>query len=320
MAALRRAELAETVNSSDVSDTSGAVGIDWPAVLERAAERGGERWSQWSDGHGAHRAASALEAAARGRRLAAHTAVVTLVHGRHDHLRGLIAGLARGTHLPERLVVVAMDDPEVGSVCADASTGTGLAVEVIAVEGTPEGLPLAHARNRGADRAAELGCDVLVFLDVDCIPGPDLVACYADHVRASTQAQDAVDGDDGDQDCGAPPTVWSGPVTYLPPAPDDGYDLVRLADLADPHPARPAPAAGQVVPAEDLDLFWSLSFALSRRDFVRIGGFCEEYVGYGGEDTDFAMRLRDRDGRLFWLGAPTPSISTTRRSGRRWRI
>ena len=48
----------------------------------------------------------AIEAAARGRALAARTAVLTLVHGRHDHLRGLVAGpltLGRDSQYPRSL-------------------------------------------------------------------------------------------------------------------------------------------------------------------------------------------------------------------------
>ncbi|PKZ42512.1 hypothetical protein CYJ76_02615 [Kytococcus schroeteri] len=33
-----------------------------------------------------------------------------------------------------------------------------------------------------------------------------------------------------------------------------------------------------------------------------VGGFDEAYVGYGGEDTDFAQRLGAAGGRLLWLG------------------
>ncbi len=54
--------------------------------------------------------------------------------------------------------------------------------------------------------------------------------------------------------------------------------------------------------ADDLRLFWSLSFAMSAGDWDRVGGFDEGYVGYGGEDTDYAMRLQAAGGRLFWVG------------------
>ncbi|MDO5712533.1 MAG: galactosyltransferase-related protein, partial [Micrococcales bacterium] len=101
---------------------------------------------------------------------------------------------------------------------------------------------------------------------------------------------------------GPGPTVWAGTVAYLPPSGPEGYDPATLDGLADPHPARPAPLPGQRVRAGDLRLFWSLSFAMTTADFAALGGFDEAYVGYGGEDTDFAMRLRAAGGSLWWLG------------------
>ena len=113
---------------------------------------------------------------------------------------------------------------------------------------------------------------------------PQAVGAYADAVRRD------------------PGTVWSGPVTYLPPGLDEDA-LRRPWELDDPHPARPAPAPGQEWHTEDPALFWSLSFALSADAWERSGGFCERYVGYGGEDTDFAVQALDRGVRLGWVGA-----------------
>ena len=204
--------------------------------------------------------------------------VVTIAHGRHDHLAAQHASLARGTRTPDRYVVVAMADARLAP--ADRS---GLRREVLRIDAAPEGLPLAAARNLGARHLADV--DVLIFLDVDCLAGRDLVTAYVQAVQAD------------------PGRVWSGPVTYLPPAPDGGYDLDRLVELDDPHPGRPAPAPGTVADQTDPGLFWSLSFALARPAWDRTGGFCEEYVGYGGEDTDFArVALRAGLG-LAWVGS-----------------
>lgn len=272
----------DALAASDLAETS--VGLPeahlWPDLLERAVRRDGDDWSRWSDGHGGARAARAVEAHVAGRRLAERTAVITLVQGRHDHLRGLLAGLAQGTHLPERVVVVALGDPDVAAICAESR----LEVDVVDIDVTGD-LPLAKARNIGAGRATELGCRTLVFLDVDCIPSPALVGTYAEHVAT-----------------GETPQIWGGTVAYLPPPDPGGYDLDTLDSLAEPHPARPVPAAGEVLPGEDLRLFWSLSFAMSAADFAALGGFDERYVGYGGEDTDFAMRLDAAGGRLWWVG------------------
>ncbi len=213
-------------------------------------------------------------------------AVVTIVHGRHDHLRAQHASLLRQTRRPDQWVVVAMDDPALTDW-----RPADLPPDLVALSADPGGLPLARARNAGASRARELGCDVLVFLDVDCLAAPDLVGAYAEAV-ASTP------GDPGGRG-----QVWCGPVTYLPPSPSDGYDLDDLPD--DPHPARPAPAPGrrQAAGPTDWHLFWSLSFALGAADLERTGGFCEDYVGYGGEDTDFAQRAREAGLGLTWLGS-----------------
>ncbi len=50
------------------------------------------------------------------------------------------------------------------------------------------------------------------------------------------------------------------------------------------------------------NLFWSLSAALTPATWSQVGGFCEEYVGYGGEDTDFAWLARSRGVELAWVG------------------
>ncbi|NPD04896.1 glycosyltransferase family 2 protein [Nocardioides sp. zg-1308] len=209
-------------------------------------------------------------------------AVVTIAHGRHDHLAAQHRALARGTHLPDHYVVVAMDDPAI----VDRRDGD-LASRVVRTGRGPAGaLPLAAARNLGVRTALDAGADVVVLLDVDCLAGAGLVAAYADVVRAH------------------PGSVWSGPVTYLPPAPATGYpdDPSALAAWDDPHPARPHPAPGELLESADPDLFWSLSFALAAGTWQRTGGFCEDYVGYGGEDTDFARTVLAAGVGLGWVG------------------
>ncbi|ANH38063.1 hypothetical protein I601_1631 [Nocardioides dokdonensis FR1436] len=207
------------------------------------------------------------------------TAVVTIAHGRHDHLARQRASLGLGDLLPDLTVVVAMDDdPPVPHLA-------GVETRVLHLPTAPLGLPLARARNQGVAEAVRLGADVLVLLDVDLLAGPGLVAAYADVVRRE------------------PVALWSGPVTYLPPPPTSGYDLRRLDALDAPHPARPAPLPGEVLREASPDLFWSLSFATSATGWRRVGGFCEEYVGYGGEDTDFARLAVSREVPLGWVGA-----------------
>jgi N-acetylglucosaminyl-diphospho-decaprenol L-rhamnosyltransferase len=214
------------------------------------------------------------------------TALLTIAHGRHDHLRELLTGLGAGSALPDMLVAAAMDDPQIASVVARHAPA-GLAAEVLHVDAGRWGLPLATARNRAAGRAIEAGAQLLVFLDVDCIPSRRLVERYRAVSRSATP---------GTAD------VWSGAVHYLPPrTPGQAYAAGDLA-RSQPHEARPVPPDDEVLLADDLRLFWSLSFAVTADTWTRVGGFDEDYDGYGGEDTDFAMRLADSGGRLWWVG------------------
>lgn len=237
-----------------------------------------------SDLTGAARGSQTGEAAP----VAGRVAVITLAHGRHDHLRAQIAGLRRGTARAEHYVVAAMGDQEIAGVVThqpDQPTPAAI-VTVVNLPGTSGDLPLATARNHAAAVALADGAEVLIFLDVDCIPAPDLVRSYAAACRLSLDPRT--------------PEVVCGPVHYLgPPTAPPGYRLAEL-EASTPHPARPVPDAPRAL-ADDLRLFWSLSFAMTARSWERVGGFDEGYTGYGGEDTDFAMLLGAAGGRLWWI-------------------
>lgn len=226
-------------------------------------------------------------------------AVLTIVAGRHDHLRGQLHGLAAQTLPPALHVVASMGDPAVRSVLEEVPAAAGTRRVVVDVDvprdgdGPPE-LPLARARNAAAAAAVGHGAQLLVLLDVDCVPAPDLVAAY--RLAAGSPQVGAAAG----------PSLLCGPVSYLPEhvrvtGPDD---LAALPGAAAPHAARPSPPDGQVLLAgqDQWWLFWSLSFAVTARDWARFGGFCEEYSGYGGEDTDVAATVRELGGALFWVG------------------
>ncbi len=208
------------------------------------------------------------------------TALITLVHGRHAHLSAQQQALLASSAPVGDYVVVAMDDPAI------RHPHPRLGGTVVRVDSGGGNLPLAQARNAGARAALARGAELLVFLDVDCLPDPDLIAGY---VQAASRPEGAG-------------RLLCGPVTYLDPPGPDGYDLQKLHLLDSPHPARPAPEPGVVLPDDNPDLFWSLSFAVSSETWERIGGFCEDYTGYGGEDTDFARLARRCGVGLAWVG------------------
>ena len=199
--------------------------------------------------------------------------VVTLARGRDAHLRNLILGLERQTQPPAELIIAVMQPEPFGDLPA-----TRFDIRQIVVTG--HDLPLSAARNAAARAARGRN---LVFLDVDCIPGPTLLADYA-------AALDATD------------TVLMGEVMYLPAgAAAPGWSYAAFEAVCERHSDRRGPPAHGIEACPDYRCFWSLNFALRAATFERSGGFDERYTGYGGEDTDFAKSFTTQGISLAWL-------------------
>ena len=198
--------------------------------------------------------------------------ICTLAHGRSTHLANLVTGLAQSDVLPDELVIAVMQDE------AYDLPGAPFPVrQQILGSGT---IPLARARNTAAREAVG---ELLIFLDVDCIPHP---ACVSDYVAASRLQRG----------------VFMGEVGYLPKgATDGGVDFARFESVAVRHTERPGPPATGLRACEDYRCFWSLNFAMSADLFSASGGFDEAFDGYGGEDTDFGRTLSSQNVPLWWV-------------------
>ncbi len=198
--------------------------------------------------------------------------VVTLAGGRPDHLRNLVIGLSRQTQAPAELIVAVMQETVYD--LPDAP----FPVRQLMIAG--DDLPLAAARNTAARAASG---DFLVFLDMDCIPTPCLVADYARRL-------DECDG------------LLMGEVLYLPGGAtagdwrSDDFDAVAVR-----HSDRRGPPAEGIELCNDYRCFWSLNFAMRRSTFFAVGGFHEGYRGYGGEDTDFGKVLETAGVPIAWI-------------------
>jgi len=198
--------------------------------------------------------------------------ILTLVKNRTDHLLNQLEGLAQSDVPLHDIVVVDMSDDPVRLERGD------LPVRLVRLE--TSGLPLARARNLAAREARG---DQLLFLDVDCIPMPG----FPQAMEAALKAEDA---------------LICAEVRYLPAGgTQGGWTFDTLMSKAEPHPLRAFPPSGWRRETEP-GLFWSLAFGIRRQTFQAVGGFDEDFTGYGAEDTDFGFRAHAADLALLFMG------------------
>ena len=188
--------------------------------------------------------------------------IVISTFNQKDTLGRILDGLAAQIKNPKDFEVVITDD---GSV-----DGTDRFVKKIRFPIFMKYLPadgnIGRAGNRNRGFARTVGRHVL-FLDGDMIPGPGLMKTHM--------------------------AMWGS-------CPDD----VILGAIQDPPEFKPdrlrrylhsrgrLSAAGEtLIPGRYLT---SNNFSISRETFEKLGGFDESFKGWGGEDTDFGLRLEKR--------------------------
>ncbi|MBL4678153.1 MAG: hypothetical protein JKY70_18390 [Mucilaginibacter sp.] len=185
--------------------------------------------------------------------------VIIIVKGRRIALLNTLSGLERGHELPAEVVLVHMNEtpctlPEYSFPCSRHRLET------------QHPIPLAAGRNKGRSLAKH---QRLIFLDVDCIPCPSLIASYG------------AAWDDN--------ALLSGQIRYLSktaPTKENFPGSLEALSVADP--------IRSGIESLPYELFWSLNFGCSQKVFDTIGGFDENFTGYGAEDTDFAFRAREK--------------------------
>lgn len=203
---------------------------------------------------------------------------LTLIRGRRKQFRNLLRGLQAQKERPGELIVALMED---GSDLELPSTN--FPVRVVPVAG--EELPLSKARNEAARAADGEG---LLFLDVDCVPSPKVVRSYREGLERVESG------------------CLLGEVRYLPTCDklweEDPIPFEKLERLGERHPSKGDWPESGLLPEPDHGELWGLSFALRKQDFLAAGGFDEQFVGYGGEETDFAQGLKNAGVPLYRIG------------------
>jgi hypothetical protein len=99
--------------------------------------------------------------------------VCTLYSQRTLHLQNLVQGLVNSKVHPGELVIICMNDtlPKLPSTPFQINSS---------IINSPHKLPLAEARTSASLLAQG---EFLIFLDVDCIPHPNLVETFAYHLE-----------------------------------------------------------------------------------------------------------------------------------------
>ncbi|WP_315913538.1 galactosyltransferase-related protein [Arthrobacter sp. lap29] len=204
--------------------------------------------------------------------------VLVLVHGRADHLRRLLAGVNASKLRPTEVVIVYMDD----SCPAPLRCDVPLRIIHISSSQSHSGLPLSQARNRAAAAARTPN---LIFLDVDSIPSSDLFGTFTQVLSEETVL------------AMAEPRYLTKPLESTLVVEDNSL----LAASIRHHTREGLPMESNM---SGHAMFWSLGFAIHATVFAEVGGFDERYTGYGGEDTDFAFRIREAKIPVKFIEAP----------------
>lgn len=189
--------------------------------------------------------------------------VCTLYSQRTSHLQNLVEGLIQSKMHPSELVVICMNDslPELPP--------TPFKIKSSVINSLHK-LPLAAARTKASSIA---NGDFLIFLDVDCIPHPDLVETFTYHL----EQEDA---------------LYQGSIRYLHSQWRKQWTFETLNFDSAPNQLQGEELAGNQRVIHKYEFFWSLCFGIRKSTFTKIGGFDTRFTGYGGEDTDFSFTAR----------------------------
>ena len=180
--------------------------------------------------------------------------VVTIVKNRTQQLANLINNLEAADAKPSELIIVWMTSP------SDSSLIQSEHFDIQHRFATSEDLPIAQARNKGFMSCSH---EYIFHLDVDCLCPPDFFADTLHHWQENR--------------------LYTAKVVQVESMQDDAsYQQVKQADSQHIYDTQ------QAVPANTS--FRSAVFAIRKTDFERVGGFDEQYHGFGIGDIDFVTR------------------------------
>ncbi len=215
--------------------------------------------------------------------------IIIIVSGRKTHLHNVLDGIENNTLLPSEVVIVSMNE----KLELNQEKKYSFDLKLIDLFLPSHRLPLAEARNTGAKNAKE---EMLIFLDVDCIPSPNFLD------KMATCLSKSIDNDFMKTGLVMATPRYLNFLTEEQKQAGIAKDMNFLIENSQFHPHRPE-IIEPCQRTEQYEIFWSLCFGLSKTKFAEIGGFDEDFVGYGGEDTDFSFMAREKNIPFFLSNA-----------------
>nr|WTA70854.1 glycosyltransferase [Micromonospora sp. NBC_00855] len=211
--------------------------------------------------------------------------VIVPTFNRSHLLRQTLGNLARQRMPTEMFEVIVADDgssDDTRAVVAEAAKTLRIHYHFQPDQGFRAGA----ARNAGARLAA---APILVFLDTGALVGPDYLQCHlAAHGAGERTA--LVGYAYGYDPAGAIPGLLTADAE-MPPEQIVArfHDEASFADARQPQFVACDFDLGRL--AAPWVLFWTLNCSLRAEDFWRLGGFDEDFRGWGLEDLELAYRL-----------------------------
>jgi glycosyltransferase involved in cell wall biosynthesis len=207
--------------------------------------------------------------------------LIVTTYQKPDHLIKVLESIACQQGVDGRFEVIVSDDGSTDETRTVVETfAKRVDFRVGFTTHSHDGFQLARSRNEGA---AQSSADYLLFLDGDCVIPPDHLLQHLNRRREQTvMGVYCVRLDEATSERITLDVIQSG--DYQRWAPVKQLRQLRILDWKSRfynwirHPSKPKLFGGNI--------------AIWRSDFERVNGFDEKFVGWGCEDDDLRLRLR----------------------------
>lgn len=193
--------------------------------------------------------------------------IVCAAVNREENLTFCLKSLAQQTY-PHFEVIVVNDG---SSLSLDVLEFPSLTLQY---QGRPQDFCVSRSRNLGAQQAQG---QLLVFIDSDILLNPCALSYYHANFRDNSSSM-AIYGCMGGGQQMAPSSFFPQRMVNWSdsrfPISQSGHLKPHFKILKYPHASA-----------------WSGNFAIRKSDYLKVGGFDENYKGWGDEDLEFASRL-----------------------------